>query len=68
MSFAAYMLRKFPSVIKYANKESAVLKRLKKAVAYAYNSKLYANKLSKAGVRASDIKSIKDFKENGHFN
>ncbi|WP_455391996.1 phenylacetate--CoA ligase family protein [[Eubacterium] cellulosolvens] len=63
MSFAAYMLRKFPNIIKYANKESAVLKRLKKAVAYAYNSKLYARKLSKAGVKASDIKSIKDFKE-----
>lgn len=57
------MLKKFPKVIKFANKESVVLKRLKKAVAYAYRSKFYANKLSKAGVRASDINSIKDFKE-----
>ncbi len=57
------MLRKFPKVIKYANKESAVLKRLKKTVAYAYKSRLYADKLSKAGVRASDINSIKDFKK-----
>jgi phenylacetate-CoA ligase len=57
------MLRKFPKVIKYANKESAVLKRLKKAVAYAYKSKFYARKLARAGVKASDIKSIKDFKE-----
>ena len=56
------MLRKFPGVIKYANKDSVVLKRLKKAVAYAYNSKFYAKKLAKAGVKASDIKSIKDFK------
>lgn len=56
------MLKKFPKVIKYANKESVVLKRLKKAVAYAYKSKFYAEKLSKAGVKASDINSIKDFK------
>ena len=63
MGFSAYMLKKFPKIIKYANKESVVLKRLKKAVAYAYNSKLYARKLGNAGVKASDIKSIKDFKE-----
>jgi phenylacetate-CoA ligase len=57
------MLKKFPNVIKYANKDSTVLKRLKKAVAYAYNSNLYARKLGKARVWASDIKSIKDFKQ-----
>jgi phenylacetate-CoA ligase len=57
------MLRKFPNIIKRANKESAVLKRLKKAVDYAYRSKLYAKKLGEAHVRGSDIKSIKDFKE-----
>ena len=63
MGFQAYMLKKFPNIIKYANKESVVLKRLRKAVDYAYNSKLYREKLQKAGVRGSDIKSIKDFKE-----
>ena len=39
------------------------MKRLKKAVAYSYNSKLYARKLKAAGVKAGDIKSIKDFKQ-----
>lgn len=62
MGFQAFMLRKFPNIIKYANKESVVLKRLKKAVAYAYKSKFYARKLAQAGVKASDIKSIADFK------
>ena len=57
------MLKKFPKVIKYANKESSVLKKLRNAVDYSYNSKLYARKLSKVGVKGSDIKSIKDFKE-----
>lgn len=57
------MLRKFPGIIKYADKESVVLKKLKKAVDYAYKSKFYAKKLSRAGVRGKDIKSIKDFKE-----
>jgi phenylacetate-CoA ligase len=56
------MLKKFPGIIKYANKESMILKRLKKAVDYAYKSKMYARKLKAAGVKASDIKTIKDFK------
>ena len=63
MGFQAHMLKKFPGIIKYAEKESVVLKKLKKAVDYAYKSKLYAQKLGDAGVKASDIKSIKDFKE-----
>ncbi len=62
MGFQAAMLKKFPGIIKYANSESAILKRLKKAVAYAYKSKMYAEKLKKANVKASDIKSISDFK------
>jgi phenylacetate-CoA ligase len=57
------MLKKFPKVIKYANKESTILKKLRHAVDYAYKSKLYARKLSKAGIKGSDIKSISDFKE-----
>ncbi|UCH89879.1 MAG: hypothetical protein JSV49_04345 [Thermoplasmata archaeon] len=63
MSFQAFMLRHFPGILKQANKERVVLKRLRKAVDYAYKSKFYHKKLSKAGVKGSDIKSIKDFKE-----
>jgi phenylacetate-CoA ligase len=63
MSFQAQMLKKFPGIIKYANKESVILKRLKKAVDYAYKSKFYARKLKEAGVRGRDIKTIKDFKK-----
>jgi phenylacetate-CoA ligase len=63
MSFKAKMLQKFPGIIKLADKESSVLKRLKKAVNYAYKSKFYSRKLKEANVRGSDIKSIKDFKK-----
>jgi phenylacetate-CoA ligase len=63
MSFKAKMLKQFPGIIKYANTESSILKKLKKAVDYAYKSKMYAKKLSEANVRSSDIKSIEDFKK-----
>ncbi|UCE73820.1 MAG: phenylacetate--CoA ligase family protein [Methanomassiliicoccales archaeon] len=63
MGFQAQMLKKFPGIIKYADKESSILRRLKKAVDYAYKSKFYARKLKKAGVKGADIKSIRDFKE-----
>lgn len=63
MSFQAQMLKKFPGIVKYANKESVILKRLKKAVDYAYKSKFYARKLKEAGVKGGNIKTIKDFKE-----
>lgn len=63
MSFRAYILRRFPGILKRLEREKVVLKRLKKAVTYAYNSKFYASKLTKANVKAGDIKSIKDFKE-----
>ncbi|UCE37990.1 MAG: phenylacetate--CoA ligase family protein [Thermoplasmata archaeon] len=63
MGFKAKMLQKFPGIIKMADKESSVLKRLKKAVDYAYKSKFYSRKLTVAGVKGRDIKSIKDFKE-----
>jgi len=63
MGFQAFMLRKFPNIIKYADRESVILKRLKKAVDYAYKSKFYSRKLGQAGVKGKDIKSIKDFKK-----
>jgi phenylacetate-CoA ligase len=62
MGFQAKMLKKFPGIIKYANSEGAILKRLKKAVDYAYKSKMYAKKLKAAKVSSSDIRSIEDFK------
>jgi phenylacetate-CoA ligase len=62
LGFLAYLLKKYPNILKYANRERAVLRRLKKSVTYSYNSKLYAKKLGEAGVKASDIKTIEDFK------
>jgi len=62
MDLKAYMLRKYPGILRYANSDRMVLKRLRKAVSYATKSDLYRNKLKQAGVVPGRIRSLQDFK------
>jgi phenylacetate-CoA ligase len=57
------MLKRFPGIVKYANSERMVLKKLKKAVSYSQRSGFYRRKFEEAGVKPSDIRTISDFKE-----
>ena len=59
MGFQAQMLKKFPGIIKYADKEANVLKRIKKAVSHAYNSKFYSEKLGKANYILKEMGTYK---------
>jgi phenylacetate-CoA ligase len=63
MSFKAYILQKYPGILKRMDRDKAVLRRLRKAVDYAYKSKFYRERLSKAGVKGSDLRSLADFKK-----
>jgi phenylacetate-CoA ligase len=57
------MLKRYPGLIKFANSDTMVLKKLKKAVKYAYGSPFYRNKLKEAGVEPDRIRSVKDFRK-----
>ncbi len=63
MSFQAKLLKRFPTILKYSENEKIILRKLKRALAYAYKSKFYQKKLKSAGIRPNDIRTIKDFKE-----
>jgi phenylacetate-CoA ligase len=62
MSAIGFFLRKFPGLLKNAEKESSILRHLRRAVGRAFQTRFYSEKLSKAGVTVSSIRSIKDFK------
>jgi phenylacetate-CoA ligase len=62
MSAIGFLLKKFPGMIGFAEKESYILRRLRKAVKYAFKAKFYNEKLTKAGVKPGAIRSFKDFK------
>lgn len=63
MSLQAAILKRFPGIIKYANNDRVILRKLKRAVAYAYRSPFYKKKLEEADVIPGRIRSIGDFKE-----
>lgn len=63
MDLKAYVLKKHPGLLRYANSDKMVLKRLKRALKYAYKSRFYARKLKDAGVVPERIKSLNDFNE-----
>ena len=61
MSAITFFLKKFPGLIKNAEKESNILKNLRISVGRAFQTRFYADKLSKAGVSVSSIRSIRDY-------
>jgi phenylacetate-CoA ligase len=61
MSAIGFFLKNFPGLLKNADKESNVLKNLRTSVGRAFQTKFYAEKLARAGVSVSSIKTIKDF-------
>ena len=61
MSAIGFFLKNFPGLIKNAEKEGNVLKNLRTSVGRAFQTKFYAEKLSRAGVSVSAIRTIKDY-------
>jgi len=55
------LFEKVPGLIKNAEKESNILKNLRISVGRAFQTRFYADKLSKAGVSVSSIRSIRDY-------
>jgi phenylacetate-CoA ligase len=61
MSALTFLLKHFPGIIKLSENRGMITRRLRASVRRAYNSKFYREKLSKAGVRPGDIRTIDDF-------
>ena len=62
MSAIGFLVKKFPGLLKSAEKESFILRSLRTAVKRAYTTKFYREKLSRAGVDAGAINSPADFR------
>jgi len=60
MDVKAYVLRRFPGILRHANSDKVVLKRLKKALSYAYKSKFYREKLK--GIDPGKVRTLEDFR------
>lgn len=61
MSAVGFLLKRFPGLLKNAEKESFISRNLREAVRRAYMTRFYNEKLSRAGVRVASIKTIKDY-------
>jgi phenylacetate-CoA ligase len=62
MSAVKFLLRNFPGMIRYTEREGFILRRLRTAVRRALRTRFYNEKLSKAGVDAGSIKSTSDYR------
>jgi phenylacetate-CoA ligase len=62
MGAMGFFLRRFPGLLKNAEKESFILRHLRTAVGRAFQTKFYAEKLSKAGVTVSAIRTRQDYR------
>jgi len=61
MSTLSFLLKHFPGIIKLSENRGMITRRLRSCVRRAFSSKFYREKLTKAGVRPSDIRTIDDF-------
>ena len=62
MSAIGFLLKKFPGLLKNAEKESFILRNLRGAVERAYKTKFYREKLTLAKVDLGAIKSTADYR------
>jgi len=62
MGAMGFLLRRFPGLIKNAEKESFILRHLRTAVGRAFQTRFYGEKLSRAGVTVSAIRTRQDYR------
>ncbi len=63
MSAVGFLLKNYPNMIRYTEREGFILRRLRTAVRRAYRTRFYREKLTKAGVDAGAIRSTGDFRK-----
>lgn len=62
MSATGFLLRNFPGILKYTEREGVIVRRLRAAVRHAFDSKFYNEKLTRAGVKPGKIRSLADYR------
>jgi len=62
MSAIGFLVKKFPGLLRNAEKESFILRNLRGAVKRAYRTRFYNEKLTRAGVDIGAIRSLSDYR------